>query len=290
MISQLLVVGIGLGALYALVGISLNLVYGTMRLLNVGHGDLVMVGALVGYGVVAGLGLPPLVGVAVATVASGCLGFTLFRTLFVGLLRRLSPDGLESASLLIFFGLSMVLQNSLAWWLTGTPRAYDRYQDIVSFGDVAVTESRLVALASSAVLVTAVIAYLRFSIWGVGIRALLQSREAAAIVGIDVERAFMLSCIVGFALAGAAGAIIGMQQAATPFMGGPYTTIAFLIVVVGGLGNIAASLLCGLAIGLLETLGTALVGPSNRDLLVYGAFIFLLLLRPQGLSHGTTTR
>jgi len=100
----------------------------------------------------------------------------------------------------------------------------------------------------------------------------------------------MLSCVAGFALTGAAGAIVGMQQPATPFMGGPYTTIAFLIVVVGGLGNMTASLLCGLAIGLLETLGTALVGPSNRDLLVYGAFILLLLLRPQGLSHGKTTR
>ena len=290
MILQLFIVGIGLGTLYALVGIGLNLVYGTMRLLNVGHGDLVMVGALVGYGVVSGLGLPPLAGLVVATAVSGCLGLVLFWALFLGLLRRLTPDGLESASLLIFFGLSMVLQNTLTWLLTGTPRAYDRYQDIVTFGTVAVTESRLVALASSAVLVMAVIAYLRFSIWGFGIRALLQSREAAAIVGIDVERAFMLSCVAGFALTGAAGAIVGMQQPATPFMGGPYTTIAFLIVVVGGLGNMTASLLCGLAIGLLETLGTALVGPSNRDLLVYGAFILLLLLRPQGLSHGKTTR
>jgi branched-chain amino acid transport system permease protein len=282
-VSQLLLVGVVIGSLYALIAVSLNLIYGTMRLLNVGHGDLVMLGAFVGYGMVAGLGLSPIVGIIVAPIVTGLFGLVLFRSLFLGLLKRVSADGLESASLLIFFGVSMVLQNTMSYFFTGTPRAYSHYEDIVRFGDMAVTESRLIALAASLILVTLVVLFLRFSIWGIGIRALIQNREASAIVGIDVEQAFTLSSIGGFALAGAAGAILGMQQAATPFMGGPYTTIAFLVVILGGLGNITGSMIGGFAIGMLETVGIALTGPSYRDLLIYGLFIAVLLLKPQGL-------
>ncbi|GAA4330257.1 branched-chain amino acid ABC transporter permease [Pigmentiphaga soli] len=283
MIPQLLLAGLVVGSLYALIAVSLNLVYGTMRLLNCGHGDLVMIGAFVGYGVVVGLGLSPVVGFFVAPMVTGLLGFVLFRTLFFDLSRRLSADGLEAASLLIFFGVSMVVQNTMSYFLTGTPHAYSGYDDLVRIGQTAVSESRLIALTASVALVAAVMAFLRLTMWGIGVRAMIQNREASRIVGIDVERAFALCSVGGFALAGAAGAVLGMQQPATPFMGAPYTTIAFLIVILGGLGNIAGSLAGGLAIGLLETLGVSLTDPSYRDPLIYGLFILVLLLRPQGL-------
>ena len=283
MIAQLVFVGLMTGALYALIAVSLNLIYGTMRLLNIGHGDIAMVGAYIGYWIFTLTGLPPFVSFLVAPLVAGAFGVLLYRRLFAGLLARVKGDGLEAASLLIFFGISMVLQNTAAFFFSGTPRAYTYYDSVIRFAGIAVTESRLIAFAVALAAITAVFAFLKFSIWGLAVRALIQNREASAIVGINVNFAFTFASFVGFALVGLAGAVMGMYQAVTPFMGGQYTTVAFVVIILGGLGNITGALAGGFIVGMLETAGIAITGPNFRDLLIYGVFIAVLMLRPQGL-------
>ena len=175
------------------------------------------------------------------------------------------------------------MQNGAELVFGGTPRAYNDYDRLIRLGSISVTESRLIVLFVSTAAVLAVLAFFRVSIWGLGVRALIQSRDASAIVGIDVERAFAFSSVAGFGLGGLAGALVGLNQSSTPFMGAPYSTVAFVVIILGGLGNLAGSLASGIAIGLLETVGVALTGPSSRDLLIYGVFILVLLARPQGL-------
>lgn len=284
---QLLLVGVANGMLYALIGVSLNLIYGTMRLLNVGHGDLVMIGAYVGYCLLAYAHLDPLLGLIAAPLLTGLFGWLLYRGLFASLLARTAASGgPEASSLLVFFGLSSIVQNVAELIFGGTPRAYNGYDRLIQLGSVSVAESRLIVLFVATAAVVAVLAFFRLSIWGLGVRALIQSREASAIVGIDVERAFALSSVAGFALGGLAGSLVGLSQSSTPGMGTPYSTIAFVVIILGGLGNLAGSVFSGIAVGLLETVGVALVGPSSRDLLIYGVFILVLLVRPQGLFAG----
>jgi branched-chain amino acid transport system permease protein len=281
---QLLLSACVSGALYAVIALSLNLIYGTMRLLDVAHGEFVMVGAFAGYFLVTLLGVPPVLALLGAFALNGLAGLALYQWLFAGIIRRArSTESLESTSLLVFFGLSVILQNGAALAFGGTPRAYERYARIVHVGGVAITGNRLVAMAACVLAVVAVLVFFARSTWGLAIRALIANRDAAAIVGIDTQAAFRLTCVLGFGLAGYAGAVIGLMQPVSPFMGGQYLMIGFVIIVLGGVGKLVGSVVGGVLIALLETVGTQLTGPNYRDILIYGTFIAVLLLRPQGI-------
>jgi branched-chain amino acid transport system permease protein len=114
-------------------------------------------------------------------------------------------------------------------------------------------------------------------------RAIIQQRDAAALVGINVERINRQAFAIGFALAALAGALISMTQEISPFMGFPFTISAFVIIILGGLGNITGSIIGALILATVEVYGVAILSPSFRSILVYGVFIAVLLLRPQGL-------
>ena len=281
---QLFLAALILGALYALVALGLNLIYGTMRLLNVGHGEIVMLGAYAAFWSFALLGLGPLPALILAPAATGLLGFALYRGLFRRLIANAAvAERIEANSLLLFFGISVILQNVTALVFTATFRGYRPFPEVVDLGFAAVTGGRLLALAVA--LATAVIAALTLRVTPVGlaIRAMIQNRPAAALAGIDTERLEMWSFVAGFAVAGLAGALVSMIEQISPFMGFPFTIAAFVIIILGGLGNLSGSLLGGFVLGVLETYGVALTSPNYRSILIYGVFILVLLIRPQGL-------
>ena len=201
----------------------------------------------------------------------------------------LSADRVEANSLLVFFGISIVLQNVAALSFTGTPRGYDFGNRIVYFLDISVTEGRLMALVAAVLAIAAVIAFFRLTIWGLAVRALIQNRDASALVGIDIDQVFVMSSAFGFALAGLAGTLVSVFEPTTPFMGSRYTIAAFVIIILGGLGNLTGSVVGGFILGVLETIGIAFTGPSYRSILIYGVFIAILLWRPQGLFGGKVT-
>jgi branched-chain amino acid transport system permease protein len=282
--GQLLFAALVAGAVYVLVALGLNLVYGTLRLLNIAHGDLVMVGAYTGYWLFALAGISPLVSMVVAGGIAAALGaatyFALVRRLFASttLLRRL-----EANSLLLFFAISIVLQNVAALLFQSTPRAYQYLDGVLTIGNAAITENELVVLAVAAVVCLAVIMFLRLHMYGLAINALIQHREAAAIVGINIDRVQLLSLCAGFGLAGVAGALLSMTEQISPFMGFPFTIAAFVVVILGGLGNLLGGMAAGMLLGIIETYGVALTSPSLQSILIYGIFIFVLMVRPQGL-------
>jgi branched-chain amino acid transport system permease protein len=125
--------------------------------------------------------------------------------------------------------------------------------------------------------------FLRLSIYGLAIKALIQNRDAAAVVGVNVERVQLLSFSLGFGLAGLAGTLISMSEQISPFMGFPFTIAAFIVIILGGLGNLPGGILAGLLLGFLEIYGVALTSPMYRSVLLYGVFVGVLILRPQGL-------
>ncbi len=281
---QLLVSALLLGAIYALIATGLNLIYGTMRLLNVAHGDLVMVGAFTAYWVFVLTGIGPIWSIAAAMAIAIAIGVLTYYGLFSRMLRGgVVVERLEANSLLIFFGIAVVLQNVATLVFTATPRGYAYLDEVVHFAGASVTMNRLVALATALACVIAVILFFRFTDLGLALRAMIQSRDASMIVGIKVERVNLVSFCLGFALASLGGVLISMNETIGPFMGLPYTIAAFVVVILGGLGNLMGGLVGGLLLGAMETFGVALLGPSFRAILVYGVFILILLLRPEGL-------
>jgi branched-chain amino acid transport system permease protein len=287
MSTQLLIAALVAGSVYALIALGLNLVYGTMRLINVAHGEVVMIGAYVAYWAISLLSVGPLISALVAIPMAMALGAAIY----FGIFRRAMQSAefmerIEGNSLLVFFGVSVILQNVASLLFTPNQRGY-RYQDeIVHVIGARVPVNKLIVLAIAAAVCVAAVFFFRRSTLGLAIKALMQQREASALVGIPLMHIELASLCLGFAAAALAGVLVSMTEEISPFMGFPLTVTAFVVVILGGLGNVLGSLIGGLILGVLETFGVALTGPSYRSIMIYAVFIAVLLLRPQGLLGG----
>lgn len=194
-----------------------------------------------------------------------------------------SARRVEFNSLLVFFGISIVIQNLTALAFTANNRGYSYLDNVIEIGDARIAANRLAALAIAAAACLACALFFRYARSGMAMRAIIQHRDAAALVGIDVDRINVQVFALGFALAALAGALISMTQQISPFMGFPFTVSGFVIIILGGLGNLTGSIFGAVILAAVEVYGVTLMSPSYRSILVYGVFIAVLLLRPQGL-------
>ncbi|TAK47288.1 MAG: branched-chain amino acid ABC transporter permease [Xanthobacteraceae bacterium] len=282
--GQLLFAALVVGSIYVLIALGLNLVFGTMRLLDAAHGDIVMLGAYTSFWLFTLSGMSPLLSMLVAGALSAGFGAAIYYGLFRRLLANTQlSQRLEGNSLLLFFGISIILQNVAALCFDTTPRAYTYLDGIIRFGNVAMTGNRIAVLIIAAVLCAAAFLFLRFHIYGLAIKALIQHRQAAAVVGVNIERIQLLSFAIGFGLAGLAGSLLSMTEQITPFMGFPFTVAGFVTVILGGLGNLTRGMAAGMFLGFVEIYGVALTSPSLHSVLIYGVFIVVLFLQSQGL-------
>lgn len=284
--GQLLFAALVTGALYALVALGLNLVYGTMRMLDVAHGDVVMLGAYAAFWAFTLAGLSPLLAAPLVAAAGAALGLALYRGVFRTLLARVTPATaarLEGNSLLLFFGLSIVLQNAAALAFTPNNRAYAYLGDVWRVGGIAMTGNRLAALVVAGGCCLGVAWALSRSVAGLAMRAVIERREAALVVGVDVDRVQRLAFAVGFGSAALAGVLVSMLEQFSPFSGFPFTIAGFIVIILGGLGNVMGGLLAALLLGVIETYGVALTSANWRSVLLYGTFVAALLVFPNGL-------
>lgn len=281
---QLLVAAISTGAIYALVGLGLNLVYGTLRVLNVAHGDLAMIGGYVAYWAFTWLHLSPLLALPLAALLCGLAGWAGYRGVFRRLLARNTATAqLEANSLLLFFGVSTMMQNVVSLASSPTPKAYQYLGTVLHFGSIAMTESRFVSTLVALMVCGAIWLFLWRHPFGLAMRGLIDHRQAAMVVGVNIERVQAVSFVLGFATAGIAGVLISMVEDVSPTMGGPLLIVAFVVAILGGLGRIGGGLCAAFLLGILDTFGVALTSPSFRSVLLYGIFVLIILVRPQGL-------
>jgi branched-chain amino acid transport system permease protein len=284
--GQLLFSALVIGSLYALIALGLNLVYGTMRMLDVAHGDVVMLGAYAAFWGFSLIGLPPLVAAPLVAAAGAGIGLLLYRGVFRRLLAQATPataGKLEGNSLLLFFGLSILIQNVAALAFTPNNRAYAALDAVWHVGGVAMTGNRLATLVVAGGCCIAVALFLSRSVAGLEMRAVIERREAAAVVGVDVDRVQRTSFMVGFGSAALAGVLMSMLEQFSPFSGFPFTIAGFIVIILGGLGNVTGGLLAALLLGVIETYGVALTSANWRSVLLYGTFVGALLLFPNGL-------
>lgn len=281
---ELLASGLITGGIYALVALGLNLQYGLMRILNIAHGEFLMVGAYLTWMVHATLGLSPLLMVPVSFVVLMALGLAIHWLCF----RRLtatSPnlDIFEARGLMVAFGLMFLVQNFVSWMWGGDLRGYDYLTEPVKFGGAQFAANKLLVFFLALAFAVAMIVLLRVTLLGKGVRALMQSPVGAQLVGINTRVLHPLMFGIGLGLSGVAGALLSMAYTISPSMGEPYTVTALIVITLGGFGSMSGALAGGLLLGVVEAIGMHYTNPSLKALLSYGVFIAVLLLRPEGL-------
>ena len=289
--TELIASGLITGGIYALVALGLNLQYGLMRILNIAHGEFLMLGAYLTWMVQTQFGVSPLLMVPVSFAMLMVLGWVIHWLCF----RRLtatSPnlDIFEARGLMVAFGLMFLVQNLVSYVWGGDLRGYDYLTDPVKIGGAQFAGNKLLVFALALVFAGALILLLRMTLLGKGVRALMQSPVGAQLVGIDTKRLHPLMFGIGLGLSGVAGCLLSMAYTISPSMGEPYTVTALIVITLGGFGSMGGALAGGLLLGVVEAVGMHFTNPSLKALLSYVVFIGVLLLRPEGLFARKTRK
>ncbi|MFY9315195.1 MAG: branched-chain amino acid ABC transporter permease [Burkholderiales bacterium] len=276
--------GLITGGIYALVALGLNLQYGLMRIMNISHGEFLMLGAYMTWLAHTLFGINPVAFLPVVALALFFGGLLVYRLCFLRIVRSSpSVEVIEARSLLVGFGLMYLVQNAayLAWG--ADMRGYSFLDDPVEIAGARFAANSLLAFGFAVAASVAMLAALRWTLVGKAIRAMMQSPTGAQLVGIDTRVLHPAVFGAGLALAGVAGALLSMVYEITPGMGEPYTVTALIVITLGGLGSAGGCLAGGLLLGVVEALGMHFTSPSLKMLLSYGVFIAVLLARPRGL-------
>ncbi len=284
LLFDILVSGLITGGIYALVALGLNLQYGLMRVLNVAHGEFVMVGAYLTYSLHTGWGVNPLLTLLITGPAAFGAGLLIHRLLYAPVLGAgETREALESRSLLLSFGLLFVLQNAALLLWSADLRGYTYLARPLHVLGAVFPANRVLAAAVALALSLGFYAFLRRSLMGKTIRALMHEPEGAQLVGVNLRRVHGVCFGVGVAMAAVAGSLVSMLFELTPFIGLPYTVTALVVVILGGLGNVLGSVLGALLLGVVETAGVYLVSSDIRLISSYAVLSLILILKPSGL-------
>lgn len=287
MLIEQLVNGIMLGAVYALIAIGYTLIFGVLGMLHLAHGEVFMVGAFVGL--VVALQAPSVVlAIAAAMVATGLLGVLVERVAF-----RPLRGAHHLAPLATTIGAGIVLQETTRWYFGAEQRGYPRMVvDVVwEIGPLRLSSVQVFILAAAVVLMVALHLFLSRTGPGRAIRATAEDPTVAGLLGVNVETVVLVTFFVGSALAGAAGVLVGLAyNSVHPFIGVQMGIKGLVVMLLGGLGNVAGAMMGGLVLGVLEVLGAAYLASSYRDAFAFGALMLILLLRPEGLLGAAVQR
>ncbi len=283
LVVDIVIGGLITGGIYALVALGLNLQYGLMRVLNVAHGEFLMMGAYLTYSLHTAWGVNPLLTLLITGPASFGAGLVLHRLLYARVLVGEAAEALESRSLLLSFGLLFVLQNAALLLWSADLKGYSYLAVPLHFLGSVFPANRLVAAAVALAVSLAFYVFLQQSFLGKAIRALMQDPEGAQLAGINLSRVHGLCFGIGIAMSAVTGSLISMLFELTPFIGLPYTVTALVVVILGGLGNVVGSLLGGLILGLVETASVYLAASDIRLIASYAVLSLILILKPSGL-------
>ncbi len=291
---QELVNGVTTGALYALVALGFSMVYGVLKLLNFAHGDLYMVGAFIGFFVIQWFGGPTKLTIPVplllvimfvlAAVLVGGLGVAIERFAY-----RPLRDAPRIAPLITAIGISFFLENSALLLFGAQYRVYNT-SDFISFssgiqiGSVSIDAVQIMVLALGAALMVGLRLLVNRTRLGKQMRAVAADREAAEMLGINVNFTIAATFFLGSALAGVSGVMAGLLfNQVNNTMGFTAGLFAFTAAVVGGIGSIPGAMLGGLLIGLAQSFVTGYISSTYTNLLVFGLLILVMVVRPSGL-------
>lgn len=293
-LPQQIVNGLTLGGVYALIALGYSMVYGVLQLLNFAHGDVYMIGAFIGYGVIvafipeSGPILAPVFIIIIMLLMSmllcGVLGVVIEQFAYRPL--RNAP---RIAPLISALGVSFFLQNAVQLTLTARYRTYPTnllIPNTLAFdvGPARVSATRALVIVVAILLMIALHYLVRRTRLGRAMRAVATDREAAAMMGVDVDRVIVATFFIGSALAGAAGVLTGVVFTRIwHFMGFNAGLKGFTAAVVGGIGNIPGAMLGGFLLGMVESFAVGYISSTYKDAIAFVVLVIVLLIRPRGL-------
>jgi branched-chain amino acid transport system permease protein len=286
-LAQMLVFGLFVGGIYGVAALGLALVFGVLKVLNIAHGELLMLGGYVSYWAFNSLGIDPFVSLAIAIPGLFLFGIALDRTVYRHIVRLPGEDKIKN-SLLVSFGLALVIQSLALWLFSADERTIQvSYAgQSLSLMGVSLPYTRLASFLVALIIAFGLHLFLHRTGFGKAILATAQDREAAELAGIDIQRVYMITFALGASLAGVAGTLVTVTAGVSPGVGIIWTLKALIVVVLAGTGSILGAFPAGLLLGLAEALGGAVIGPSYRELIGLAIFLLVLVLRPQGLFGG----
>jgi branched-chain amino acid transport system permease protein len=284
MLAQQLVNGVILGATYALFALGFTLMFGVLRVINLTYGFYFSAGAAIALFLTRQAGLGIWTALPLAAIGSGAIA-VLLDALLLGRLRRVGAP--ELASLMVTLGAVLALYSAMTIWLGPDIRRLPPEilgDDALTIAGLRVTTAQLLILAATALLVGALLLLLRGTRMGLAIRAMAERPDAAGLMGIDTARTAALVSFVSGCLAGAAGVLIGLNfNAIHPYMGESMMLRGFVVIIVGGLGDVRGALIAGLALGVVEVLTAGYVASELKDTVAFLVLVLVLWTRPSGL-------
>lgn len=277
---QVLANGLVIGGSYALMAVGLTLIFGYMDLVNFAHGELYMLGGFAAYTFLVLVGLPFLVGFPVAVITVMAFGYVLDRIV----LKPLRGRGVM-AGILTTIGLAIILQNAALLIWNPVPKRLPVPIDagVLQLGPVRLGTVQLLAAVLALAIIAGAGLFMRRSRYGMAARATFQDPDAAALMGLSVDRIYAATFAGGAGLAAAGGALLGMVFLITPTMGEIANLKAFTVVILGGLGNFAGAAVAGILVGTVESASATYISSGYKDAIAFLLLIVVLSLRPQGI-------
>jgi branched-chain amino acid transport system permease protein len=284
-LPQTLVYGVLVGALYGLAAVGLSLVFGVTDFLNIAHGEFLMLGGYASFWLFHLLGVDPFASIPLSIIFLLLIGFILYRVLFVRMVKLPTEDKIRN-TLLVGFGLGLILQNVAQRLWTADIRSItpDYAGAVFEVADVRFPLVRVAGMVISFVALIGLQLFLRRTYTGKAIRATVEDWEAATLMGINVYRVYLLSFVMGAALAGMAGTLVGVGYSLEPTMGMHWTLTALIVMVLGGFGSITGTFVGGIVLGTTESVASIIIGSNYRQVVGLVIFILVLLVRQSLLT------
>ncbi len=272
-----------MGGIYSLIAVGFSLQYGVARVLNVSHGEFIMIGAFLIWLLYTVFGINPLVSLSICGPFVFVIGYLLYRTMYTRLRNiSLSVGAFEGSSMLASFGLLFIIQNmAIIVWGTDI-KSYSYFAFPVNILGAKFAANRLMTLVMAVIIGLVFYLFLARTRMGKAIRAAAQDPVTAGFMGVNIKQVLALCYGLGALMAGFAGLLISMSYPLSPTMGLEYTVIAMIVVVLGGLGSIPGSFVGGLLLGLVGSIVTS-IQPGLSLPAYYVLFMLLLLVKPTGI-------
>ena len=280
LVANVVVAGVLTGLVYGLMALGLSVIFGVVRVVNFAHGEMMTIAMYSAVLIFAALKLDPFLVLLPVAVAFFVFGYFLQTGLVNPFITR--P---EHTQFMLLIALAIIMTNALLMLFGPEARSVQVDYQLESFelGGVLLDKARLYAASAAVVAAASLFAFFRFTLTGKSIRACADNHLGAKVVGLNVKRLYGLTFGLGAACVAVAGCAMVLLVDVTPSLGPYYTLLAFVIVIVGGLGSMTGALLGGVLIGVSEALAGLLIAPSAKSMFSFGLLILVLLLRPQGL-------
>ncbi|WP_077963600.1 branched-chain amino acid ABC transporter permease [Ensifer adhaerens] len=281
-ILQILILGLALGGVIALMGSGLSLVFGVMRIVNLAHPSLIICGAYVSYWAFKLWGLDPIATLPIAALIMAAIGVLLYRLMFES---QAKSARYSEMTVLLTFALAMIVEGFLGAAFTNTQRVTspEYATDAFFIGSLFIPKGQLYAGCVSLAIIGALTLFLNYSRLGYAIRATTQNREAAELLGVNVNLISMIAFAIGIGLAGAAGSLVSFVFSFFPAKQWEWIAMLMSVVVLGGMGSVLGTVVAALLLSVIAAFVGAWVGATWSTMTFFLALFVILLIRPQGL-------